>query len=107
MGSYEVITHYESLSTLTEQMHEAAIRGEWDHLIDLEKQCRQEVTAIMPLDETTTLDERARQYKAQLIRKILAHDADIRSRTQAWMTQLQKIMHSTRQEQCLHETYGG
>jgi flagellar protein FliT len=107
MGSHQVITHYESLSTLTEQMHEAAMRGEWDHLIDLEQQCRQQVAAIMPLDATATLDERARQYKAQLIRKILAHDADIRSRTQTWMAQLQNIMQSTRQEQRLQQIYGG
>lgn len=106
MGSHQVIAHYESLSTLTEQMNEAAIHGEWDHLIDLEQQCRQELAAIMPLDATSTLDERARQHKAQLIRKILAHDADIRSRTQAWMAQLQNIMQSTRQEQRLQQTYG-
>lgn len=107
MGSYQVITHYESLSTLTEQMHEAAVRGEWDQLIDLEQQCRQELAAIMPLDEAATLDEQARQHKAQLIRKILAHDADIRSRTQAWMGQLQNIMQSTRREQRLQQAYGG
>jgi flagellar protein FliT len=107
MGSYQVITHYESLSTLTEQMHEAAMRGEWDHLVDLEQQCRLEVAAIKPLDAVATLDEQARQHKAQLIRKILAHDADIRSRTQAWMEQLQNAMQSNRQEQRLQQAYGG
>ena len=107
MGSHEVITHYESLSALTEQMHKAAMHGEWDHLIDLEQQCRLEVAAIKPLDATSTLDERARQYKAQLIKNILAHDADIRSRTQAWMEQLQNAMQSNRQEQRLQQAYGG
>jgi flagellar protein FliT len=106
MGNHQLITHYESLSTLTEQMHEAAMHGEWDHLVDLERQCRQELAVIMPLDATSALDERARQYRAQLIRKILAHDADIRSRTQTWMVQLQNIMQSTRQEQRLQQTYG-
>lgn len=106
MGNHQVITHYESLSTLTAQMRDAAVRGEWDHLIDLEQQCRQKVAAIIPLDAVSTLDERARQHKAQLIKKILAHDADIRSRTQAWMGQLQNIMQSNRQEQRLQQAYG-
>lgn len=107
MDSHQVITHYESLYTLTEQMHEAAVRGEWDQLIDLEQKCREEVAAIQPLDEKITLDEQARQYKAQLIKKILAQDADIRSRTQAWMGQLQNIIQSTRQERRLLQAYGG
>ena len=106
MGSHQVITHYESLSTLTEQMHEAAVRGEWDQLIDLEQQCRQKIAAIMPLDAASTLDESSRQHKARLIKKILSHDADIRSRTQAWMGQLQNIMQSNRQEQRLQQAYG-
>jgi flagellar protein FliT len=106
MGSHQVIAVYEALSALTEQMHEAAIRGEWDHLVDLEQQCRRKVAAIMPLDAASTLDEPSRQQKALLIKKILAHDADIRSRAQAWMGQLQNIMHSNRQEQRLQQAYG-
>lgn len=107
MGSHQIIAHYESLSALTGQMREAAVRGEWEQLIDLEQQCRRQVAALTPLDAVATLDERARQHKAQLIRKILAHDADIRSRTQAWMGQLRNIMQSNRQEQRLQQAYGG
>jgi len=106
MVSSQIITNYESLSVLTAQMREAAVRGEWDQLIDLEQQCRQHVAAMKQADALIALDEPSRQTKVRLIKKILAHDADIRSRTVAWMGQLQRIMHSNRQEQQLQQAYG-
>jgi flagellar protein FliT len=88
-------------------MREAAERGEWDQLIDLEQQCSRHVDAMRQADASASLDETARQRKAQIIKKILEHDADIRSRTVAWMGQLQRIMQSNRQEQRLSRAYGG
>ena len=107
MGSHQVIANYESLSTLTAQMREAAVRGEWENLIELEQQCRQYVAAMKQADASATLDEPSRQRKVQIIKKILENDADIRSRTVAWMGQLQRIMQSNRQEQRLHQAYRG
>ena len=106
MGSHEVIKNYESLSTLTAQMREAAERGEWDQLIDLEQQCSRYVAAMKSADASASLDESARLRKAQIIKKILENDADIRSRTTAWMGQLQRVMQSNRQEQRLQQVYG-
>jgi flagellar protein FliT len=107
MGSSQVISSYESLSAITSRMSEAAVQGEWDQLIDLERQCSRQVALIKTMDATTTLDEPSRQRKAQLIKKILEHDADIRKRTTLWMAQLQGIMQSNRQEQRLQQAYGG
>lgn len=107
MSGNQVIANYESLSALTAQMREAAVHGEWDRLIGLEQQCRQHVDAMKQTDASVVLDEPSRQRKARLIKKILAHDADIRSRTVAWMGQLQRIMRSNRQEQRLQQAYGG
>jgi len=107
MGNHPVIANYESLSTLTAQMREAAVRGEWDHLIDLEQHAAGIVAAMKQADASVTLDEPTRQRKAWLIKNILEHDADIRSRTVAWMGQLQRIMQSNRQEQRLNQAYGG
>lgn len=107
MASHQVIANYETLSTLTAQMREAAERGEWDQLIDLEQQCRTQVEILKREDATASLDEATRQRKAHLIKNILEHDADIRSRTVAWMGQLQRAMQSNRQEQRLNQAYGG
>ncbi|MBI5626201.1 MAG: flagellar protein FliT [Nitrosomonadales bacterium] len=107
MSSYQVVANYESLSALTGQMREAAAQGEWDKLVSIEQQCSQQVAAMKPADATAKLDEPARQRKIQLIKKILADDAEIRNHTEVWMGQLQRIMQSNRQEQRLQHAYGG
>lgn len=106
MSASQVISNYESLSAITTRMRDAAVHGEWDTLADLEQQCSRHVATMKPADAATTLDETSRQRKIQLIKKILADDAEIRNHTEAWMGQLQRIMQSNRQEQRLHQAYG-
>ena len=99
------IEDYEFLSSVMEQMHAAAAQGEWDHLVELEKKCSQRVAAIKSQDAATPLDEGIRQRKLELIRKILADDAEIRNLTEPWMGQLQRIMQSAQRERRLLKTY--
>jgi flagellar protein FliT len=106
MNSSQVIANYESLSALIAQMREAAMRGEWDQLINIEHQCSELVATMKLFDAEVILDEAARQHKNQLINKILADDAEIRNRVQVWMSQLQLSMQSNRQEQRLLHAYG-
>jgi flagellar protein FliT len=107
MTTHQVIENYESLSALTNQMRSAAEQGEWDALVELEQQCSRKIAEMKPVDASIALDEGSRQLKIQLIKKILANDAEIRNRTQAWMGQLQHILQSNRQEQRLQRAYGG
>ncbi len=106
MNNLQVITNYERLSALTGQMRIAAEHGEWDKLVSMEQQCRQQVATMKPIDSTAMLDESARQRKIQLIKKILEDDAEIRNHTETWMGQMQRIMQSNRQEQRLQQVYG-
>jgi len=106
MNTEEVIGNYESLAALTGEMREAANRGEWDRLIGLEQEYSRHVAGINSSDEIPLPDDATRQRVVQLIRKILADDAEIRSQTTNWMGQLKNIMESNRQEQRLNQTYG-
>lgn len=106
MSNIQTIANYEMLSTLTGQMRDAAEHGEWDKLVSVEQQCRQQVATMKPVDAVATLDESARQRKIQLIKKILEDDAEIRNHTETWMDQMQRIMQSSRQEQRLQQAYG-
>ncbi len=101
-----VIENYEYISDITGKMREAAALGEWDNLIELEKQCSQRVQ-IMKQQDIAPVDEPTRKQKVVLIKKILADDAAIRSKTEPWMAQLQSIMQSTRTEQQLQRAYSG
>lgn len=99
-----LLEDYQRLSGITGQMRNAAEQGEWDRLILLEQECKRKVEEIKPRDAIpASLAER--QQKIALIKKILADDAEIRNRTEGWMEQLQRIMHSTRSEQRLQQAY--
>lgn len=96
-AGYQVIMNYESLSSLTTQMREAAMHGEWAQLIELEQLCSQHVSTMNSVGAATKLDEQTRQRKIRLIKKILMDDAEIRNCTEMWMGQLQHIIQCNRQ----------
>jgi flagellar protein FliT len=99
-----IIEDYQCLSDLTGKMLKAAIVGEWDSLVMLEKDCAQKIAEIKPRD-TMPSDNETRLQKIALIKKILADDADIRNHTEVWMGQLQRIMQSARSEVRLQQAY--
>lgn len=105
MGSPPVIAKYELLSSLAGKMREAAEHGEWEQLIAIEQQCSELVVTIKALDAEVRLDDTERQYKRQLIQKILADHAEIQNLTQTWMEELQQSIQSNRQEQRLQQAY--
>ena len=84
-----VIENYEIISSLTAQMRAAAMRGAWDRLAQLEQQCKQRVATMQALDMDAPLNEHTRLRKMDLIRKILADDAEIRNHIDPWMAQVQ------------------
>jgi flagellar protein FliT len=106
MSVAQVIANYETLATLTSQMHETARRGEWELLIDCEQQRSALIAAMKPLDAETRLDESTRHRKNELITRVLAHDAEIRNLVQAWMDECDLSMRSSAQELRLLREYG-
>src|SRR5665647_769592 len=100
-----VIENYEFLSSITAQMRVAATHGLWDQLVELEEQCSRHIEVMKTQDVCIPPNESTRLRKLELIRKILADDAEIRNHTEPWMAQLQRIMHSAGQERRLQQTY--
>lgn len=100
-----VIEKYESLAEITGKMRDAAAQGEWDLLVELEEQSREQVAAMKLLD-MAPIDEATRLRKVALIKKILADDAAIRSQAEPWMAQLQRIMNNARSENRVQKAYG-
>jgi flagellar protein FliT len=106
MSIQSVIDDYESLSALTHEMRIAAEQGEWDKVLVLEQQSKHCIASLKSADELSLLDKTTQPRKVELIKKILADDTEIRQRTSAWMSQLQRIMQSNRQEQKINQAYG-
>ena len=100
-----VIENYEFLSSITSQMRVAATHGQWERLVELEKECSRHIEIMKTQDMGISPNMGTQLRKMELIRKILADDAEIRNHTEPWMAQLQRIMHSTGQERRLQQTY--
>jgi len=100
------IEDYEYLFSLTTQMRISAAQGKWDQLIALEAQCKERISTMQQHVEAP-VDEGTRKRKAELIRKILSDDAEIRNYTMPWMAQLQLSIQGSWQEGRLQKTYSG
>ena len=105
MNSQQIIAAYEAILALTGQMLEAARRSDWDSLVALEQDCKNRVEQLMAENGGQPLSNQFRQRKVEIIRKVLADDAEIRNITEPWMAHLQNILGSTTREQRLRQVY--
>lgn len=92
MKSFELIAVYESILFTTGQMLKATQSADWEYLIILEEECRNLTKKIIKNNENEFLGDELRQRKFEIIQQILAVDAEIRTLTQPWMSQLQNIL---------------
>jgi flagellar protein FliT len=105
MNSPQIITTYETILAITGQMLEAARSGDWDRLVALEKDCKKLVEGLIAENYGLPLSSQLQQRKAEIIRKVLADDAEIRNITEPWMAQLQNLLSSAGRERKLSEAY--
>ena len=83
---------YEEMSMLSSRMAEAARAGEWDNLIELERDVTGLRNALMaiPDDRNAPASDLAR--KRSLIQRILEDDAEVRRHTEPWMEHVRKFL---------------
>lgn len=99
------IKNYEALTTLTASLREAAARGEWAQLTEIQQQRTALVATMTKVDATVALDAAARNRKDELIRQILADEAETRERVRTWMAQLDCALQEGRKELRLVREY--
>ncbi len=107
MNSQEIISLYEAVSEITDQMLAAARVGDWDKLIALESHCANHVQALKEGEPPVALTGAVRERKVKIIHKILADDREIRNLTEPWMAQLAVLINSTNTERKLSNAYSG
>nr|WP_132257201.1 flagellar protein FliT [Paucimonas lemoignei] len=106
MNSQEVISLYETVAVITDQMLSAAREGDWDRLVELETRCASHVATLRQGEAPVALTGESRLRKVQIINKILADDREIRNLTEPWMLQLSQMMNSAGTERKLSQAYG-
>lgn len=106
MNSEEVISLYEQVAVITNQMLAAAREYDWEQLAELESRCASHVETLRRDEASVPLTGAVREQKIRIIRKILADDREIRNITEPWMEQLAALIRSTSAERKLTQTYG-
>lgn len=107
MDNQEIISLYETVADITDQMLAAARTGDWEKLAKLESHCSSQVEIIKMNDQPREpLTPTAREQKTRIIKKILEDDRQIRDITEPWMARLSAMMKSTGTERKLVQAYG-
>lgn len=106
MNNQEVISLYETVATITDQMLAAARCADWEELAALEARMANHVQILKDSEPPATLTSNLREQKIKVIQKILADDREIRSITEPWMAQLSVLINSSGTERKLHQLYG-
>jgi flagellar protein FliT len=101
----QVISTYEAILEVTGQMLHAAQSHDWERLIDFEAECRS-LIEVLQLTDKQPLADGYQVRKADIIRKVLADDAEIRNLTQPWLAQLGQLLGSIDNTKKLKQSYG-
>lgn len=105
LNSKEVITLYETVAIITDQMLAAARVGDWEQLVALESRCASHISTLKAGETPAPVSGEVRDQKVRIIKKILADDREIRNITEPWMTQLAGLINSTGTEIKLSKAY--
>ena len=90
---------YGSIAVKSGQMLDAAKNGDWPRLMAIEQDCRALAATLKRAEDGAACpDALYLERKAELIRKVLADDAEIRKFTEPWMTRLDTYLGNARQE---------
>jgi flagellar protein FliT len=106
MNTEEVMSLYETVAVITDQMVVAAREGNWEQLVELEKQCSRHVEQLKQGESSEPLTPGVREKKVRIIQKILADDREIRNLTEPWMEHLSSLINNTGTRRKLAQTYG-
>ena len=106
MDGAEVISLYESVADLTDQMLAAAREENWNLLSKLEADCAHVVGVLKENEAAVKLSDDRRERKVNILKKILADDRDIRNLTDPGLKKLSSLIQNTSTERKLASAYG-
>lgn len=97
---------YESMSVLSAQMVEAATACDWNRLVALEQDCAGLARRLEAKAEPARLSDAEQARKMDLIRRVLADDAEVRRHTEPWMEQVRQFLGGGARERAMRRSYG-
>jgi len=90
--SFGLIRRYEEIAGASRSMLEAAHRGDWAAVEQLEGRCREMIAALKLAARSETLSNDEKSRRVSLLRAILKDDAQIRMRAEPWLRDLENFL---------------
>lgn len=97
---------YEDVAVLSGRMLEAARGGDWDQLVELGESCRTLIGTLIATGAPRTLEPEVAARKGQIIRKVLADDAEIRDLAEPRLADLARFLFVADRGRKVERAYG-
>ncbi len=101
----ETLSHYEAVASASADMLAAAQRHDWDALVSAEKRCAGIISMLKARGEDARLDAQSQQRKAEITRRVLADDAEIRRLIDPRMRELERLLTGAATRQRVNNAY--
>jgi len=101
----DTMQHYASIADASGRMLDAAKRNDWDAVVAEEQRCRDLIGKLQSGGDKP-LSADGLQQKQQIIRKVLADDAQIRNLAEPWLQHLESVLSATDNGKKLDSSYG-
>jgi flagellar protein FliT len=103
---HAMLSYYESISQVLKSMLHAAQNGEWERLLEAEQSCSRLVARLRAIgDHHEPLDAAGQRRKSEIIRQVLAADAQIRDLAQPRLCELETLLRGSRASRQLKHAY--
>jgi flagellar protein FliT len=89
-----LMDQYEEIADASRSMLEAAHRGDWGQVKEIEDRCREMIAALKLASARDVLGDREQRRRIALLRSILNDDAQIRVRAEPWLRDLEDFLRS-------------
>ena len=87
-----VLNYYEAIEHASQEMLDAARRGDWDHVVKLESACALLIAQLKRNAGDLPLESEAARLKSKIMQRILINDAEIRQLAEPWLEDLDNVL---------------
>lgn len=87
-----LIAHYEAIAQASHAMLAAARADDWVRVAQIEDDCRALTARLQAAGARPALSKAQQRRRVQLLRAILAADAEVRARSEPWLRELELMV---------------
>jgi len=102
----DMLAYYKSVETASDAMLAAARCRDWDALVAAEQRCAAVIALLKAADAEARLTRTELSRKAQIIRRVLAQDAEIRRLLDPRMHELEQLLNAAGARRRVDRAYG-